>query len=71
MVPEDDRKAENKSEAASTIAAESILRRQKLKAAAGRLSVRSHIFSNHGLHSRVSRRRPSSSLYAACIVESL
>jgi len=38
MVSEDDRKAENRSEAASTIAAESILRRQKLKAAAGRLS---------------------------------
>lgn len=37
MVPEDDGKAENKSET-STIAAESILRRQKLKTAAGRLS---------------------------------
>jgi len=38
IVPEDDRKAENKSEVASTIAAESILRRQKIKTAAGRLS---------------------------------
>jgi hypothetical protein len=46
MVPEDDRKAENKSEVASTIAAESILRRQKIKTAADRLSVRGHIFSN-------------------------
>jgi hypothetical protein len=44
MISEDDRKAENKSEEASSIAAESILRRQKLKAAAGRLSVRDMSF---------------------------
>jgi hypothetical protein len=68
VTPEDSQKAENKSET-STIVAESILRRQKLKAAAGRLSVRGHIFSDRERHSRVFRRRPSSSLYVVCIVE--
>ena len=58
VTPEDNQKAENKSET-STIAAESILRRQKLKAAAGRLSVRDisfptvnviHVFFVAGRH---------------------
>ena len=44
MFTEDDDKAENRS-VASTSSAESILRRQKLKTAAGRLSVRRRIFS--------------------------
>jgi hypothetical protein len=53
LFPEDNGEAESKS-VASTSSAESILRRQKLKTAAGRLSVRRRILSRHGHHSCVS-----------------
>jgi hypothetical protein len=53
MFPEDNGKAESKS-VASTSSTESILRRQKLKTAAGRLSVRRRILSHRGHHSCVS-----------------
>jgi hypothetical protein len=52
IFPEGDDKAENKS-VTSTSSAESILRRQKLKTAAGRLSVRRRILSRRGRHSCV------------------
>jgi hypothetical protein len=61
MFSEDNDKAENKS-VPSTSSAESILRRQKLKTAAGRLSVRRRTISHPGHHSYV-----TSSLQAAIV----
>lgn len=52
IFPDDNCEAENKS-VASTSSAESILRRQKFKNAAGRLSVRRRILSYRGYHSYV------------------
>ncbi|KAI0005951.1 hypothetical protein BJV74DRAFT_7974 [Russula compacta] len=68
MDPKDNGKTENKSET-STVAAESILRRQKLKTAADRLSVRKHTFSCDEHLSCVPYCRLSSSLCVVCIAE--